>query len=271
MMEWFSVACWRVVEVVRSGIRTVLSVFGLTVMPEDRPTFDSEVKEEFRGPLSSGEEVTVEVDREVITAAPVIADSPVVIAICPVGELFPAAVHPDQVEDPSEVGPLITEVEAPHLPNLGDEVTPGVLSGTGRPRRTRRPSPIPAGSSRPQRTLRPRPIPSGSSRSQRTLRPRPIPSGSSRSQRTLRPRPIPAGSSRSQRTLRPRPIPAGSSRPQRTLRPRPIPSGSSRPQRNLRPLPIPAGSSRPRRTHKPISVMQVNPSLNTYLFTSPKF
>jgi hypothetical protein len=43
-MEWVSVACWRVVEVVRSGIRAVLSVFGLTVMPEDRPTFGKNLK-----------------------------------------------------------------------------------------------------------------------------------------------------------------------------------------------------------------------------------
>jgi hypothetical protein len=68
---------------------------------------DSEVKGEFRGPLSCGE-VTLEVNREVNTTAPVIIDDLV--------------------------------------PNLGEEVTPGqtVLSGTSRPLRTRRPRPIPA-------------------------------------------------------------------------------------------------------------------------------
>jgi hypothetical protein len=151
---------------------------------------DSEVKGEFRGPLSSGEAVMVEVDREVITAAPVIADSPVVIAICPVGELFPEAVHPDQVEVPSEVWPLITEVEAPHLPNLGEEVTPSVLSGTGRP------SPIPAGSSRSQRTRKPISVMQVNPRLKTYVSTSPL-SG------TGRPSPIPAGSGKSQRTRKP--------------------------------------------------------------------
>jgi hypothetical protein len=44
---------------------------------------DSEIKGEFREPLSSGEKVTLEVNREVNATAPVIIDDLVVASISP--------------------------------------------------------------------------------------------------------------------------------------------------------------------------------------------
>jgi hypothetical protein len=109
---------------------------------------DSEViKEVFREePLSSGEEVNRLENRDVITAVPVITDSPVDISISPVGQLLPEVVHPisPKVDERSEVRPFVSEVEAVLLPNLAGEVIPAVTF------------PVSAGtSSRPCRTCRP--------------------------------------------------------------------------------------------------------------------
>jgi hypothetical protein len=75
---------------------------------------DSEVikeKEVFpkREPLSSGEEVKIDCNRDVIIAEPVIDDGPVAIAIIPRARLFPKAATP--VHPKVHERPLVPEVE----------------------------------------------------------------------------------------------------------------------------------------------------------------